>query len=340
MRTIAEQLRVSVMTVSRALRNAPGVHPDTHQRVLLAAAQLNYRPDPGLASLNAYRHGRRPREVRETLAFLTNFPTPTQWRRCVTFARYFDGASRRATQLGYRLEPFWLGAPGLTARRSSQILRERGIRGVLVGPLVEGETELRLEWDWFSAVAVGRSLTRPGLTTVSIHHLQVLELAWREAQRRGFRRVGFALREHEDARTTGALRAACLRQQSLGFDADHVPMLLVRDFSAREITRWVQEHRPDVLLSSEQRHYDLLDDRLRRKLPFIHLNVDPALNVAGVDQGHDVVGEHAVALLHMKILQRQTGVPTPRDLLLVEGRWQEGRLLGAAREQGSPPIAF
>jgi LacI family transcriptional regulator len=332
MRTIAEQLRLSVMTVSRALRNAPGVHPDTHRRVLTTAAKLNYRPDPGLAALNAYRHGRRPREVREALAFLTNFSTPTHWRRIGTFLRYFEGASRRAVQLGYRLEPFWLGAPGLTPRRASQILRERGIRGLLVGPLAQGETELPLEWDWFSAVALGRSLARPALTTVSIHHLQVLELAWHEAQRRGFARIGFALTGHEDARTTGALRAALLRQQALGPSAARVPMLLVRDFSAREINRWVAEHRPDVLLTSEQRHYDLLEDRVRRRLPFIHLNVNPALDVAGVDQGHDVIGEHATAMLHMKLIQRQTGVPAPRDLLLVEGRWHEGRLLGAARE--------
>ena len=126
MRTLAEQLGISVMTVSRALRNAPGVRRETRDRVIRTAAKLGYRPDPSLGVLNAYRHGRRTREVCETLAFLTNFSTPSQWKKVGTFARYFEGASRRATLLGYRLEAFWLGAPGLSPRRSSQILRVTG----------------------------------------------------------------------------------------------------------------------------------------------------------------------------------------------------------------------
>ena len=332
MRTIAERLGLSVMTVSRALRHAPGVHPETQRRVKALAVKLNYQPDPALTALNAYRHGRRQRTAYERIAFLTNFPTATQWKRVATFARYFEGASQRAAQLGYQLEPFWLGAAGMTSRRASQILRERGIRGLLVGPLAEGRTALELKWDWFGAVALGRSLVSPGLTTVSINHFQVVELAWREAWARGFRRIGLALREHEDARTLGALRASCLLQQASAAGVVVVPMLYVPDFSARAVANWVANHRPDVLLSSEQRHYDLLDDSVRRVLPFIHLNVNPALSVAGIDQGHDQVGANAVALLHLKLLQREMGVPVRRDILVVDGSWHEGLLLGSERE--------
>ncbi len=332
MRTIAERLGVSVMTVSRALRNAPGVHAETHRRVREAAARLNYRPDPGLAALNAYRHGRRPRPVRELIAFATNFATPGAWRRVGTFQRYFQGASRRAEQLGYRLEPFWLRAPDLSPRRASQILRERGIRGILVGPLAEGRTTLELDWDRFSAVAVGRSLASPGLSTVSVNHFQVVELAWREALAKGFWRIGLALTEHEDQRTAGTLRAAALLRQAQSGTGTAVPVFLAPEFSALAIAAWVADYRPDVLLSSEQRHYDLLGDSVRRKLPFIHLNVNPASGMAGVDQGHDIVGEYAAAMLHLKLMQRQAGAPDRRDLLLVEGIWHEGSMLGAARE--------
>jgi len=41
---IAEQLNISVATVSRALRNRPGIHPRTRSRVMEAAAELGYRP--------------------------------------------------------------------------------------------------------------------------------------------------------------------------------------------------------------------------------------------------------------------------------------------------------
>lgn len=76
------------------------------------------------------------------------------------------------------------------------------------GACSSGQSSLDLEWDWFCAVALGRSLAHPGLTTVSTNHFQAVELAWREAVARGFRRIGLVLSEHEDVRTADTLRAA------------------------------------------------------------------------------------------------------------------------------------
>jgi LacI family transcriptional regulator len=331
MRQIAERLGLSVMTVSRALRNAPGVAVATHRRVLALARRLHYRPDPALAVLNAYRLGRRKRTNFEPLAFITNHPTPHHWKRVVTFVRYYEGACRRAEELGYRLEPFWVGDPHLTAPRASRILRDRGIRGLLVGPLASGQSSLDLEWDWFSAVALGRSLAHPGLTTVSTNHFQAVELAWQEAVAHEFRRIGLALSEHEDRRTVGTLRASYFLQQ-VQSGRPAIPVLLTSEFSAQAMAAWVADHRPDVLLGSDQRHHDLLEGKQRRSLSFIHLNVNPSSNLAGVDQGHDRVGEHAAALLHLKLIQRETGIPARREIAMLDGSWQEGKLIPEARE--------
>src|SRR5579883_1841531 len=149
MRTLADALGLSVMTVSRALRNAAEVTIRTRDRVLKAAKKYGYRPDPFLGVLNAYRNQRRQRLPDEPLAFVTDFPEPDGWKQSVTFRRYFEGAQRRAQELGYRLEPFWIGDRNLTGRRASQILRERGIRGLIIGPLYRGSTVLDLDWDRF-----------------------------------------------------------------------------------------------------------------------------------------------------------------------------------------------
>ena len=329
MRQIAGRLGLSVMTVSRALRNAPGVAAATHRRVLAMARRLRYRPDPAFAVLNAYRNRRRKRTDYEPLGFITNHPTPNHWRRIGTFVRYYEGARKRAEELGYRLELFWAGDPRLTARRTSQILRDRGIRGLLVGPRATGQSSLDLEWDWFCAVALGRSLAHPRLTTVSTNHFQAVELAWREAIARGFSRIGLALSEDEEVRTAGTLHASYLLQQVPSGRAA-IPVLLTAEFSSSATVAWAIDHRLDVLLSSDQRHHDLLEGRLRRPLPFIHLNVDPASNLAGVDQGHDRVGEHAAALLHLKLIQRETGIPARRDIALLDGNWHEGTLTPGA----------
>ncbi len=327
MRTLALKLGLSTMTVSRALRNAPGVSTATRKRVTAVARSLGYRPDPALAVLNAYRHRRCRRTPAEQIAFLTNFPTPDGWKDSFTFVRYFTGVQRRAQQLGYEVEHFWVGDPTVTPRRNSQILRSRGIQGLIVGPLALGRTTLALDWDSFSTVAVGRSLAAPEMTTVSTNHFQAVELAWQQARRCGRERIGLILTEGEDGRTLGMLRASHLLQQLQGRE-ESLPILLVPGFSSPALVAWTRACCPDLILSSEQTHYDLLIKSRaidRRQTGFFHLNVHPAAEQGGVDQGHDRVGEHAAGQLHLKLTQRETGIPHPRELLLIDGRWQEGR---------------
>lgn len=54
-RDLARHLNVSIGTVSRALNDRSGVHPETRKRVLEAAAQLNYAPNQSGRSLRKGR---------------------------------------------------------------------------------------------------------------------------------------------------------------------------------------------------------------------------------------------------------------------------------------------
>lgn len=54
---VARRSGVSVATVSRAVRGLPNVSPVTRQRVLAAAEELRYRPDPNAARLAAGKTG-------------------------------------------------------------------------------------------------------------------------------------------------------------------------------------------------------------------------------------------------------------------------------------------
>ena len=335
MRALAQKLELSVMTVSRALRNATGVSAETRQKVIAASRALHYQPDPAFAVLNEYRHGRRARPSLEPLAFITNFPTPDAWRKSKTFARYFEGAARQAARLGYTLTPFWLGEPGLTGKRASQILRGRGIRGIIIGPLSKGESELELDWDRFSAVSMGRSLTSPEITQVSTNHYQAVEEALFQARQLGYSRIGFAITEYEDLRTAGGLRASFLLAQAQS--PDLVPAFVTSEFSESGIQRWAEEHRPQMLMASEPQHHELLkkSDASWSKPTFLHLNLDPGSDAGGIDQGHDLVAEHAVGLLHLKLIQREAGVPDRRDLLLINGVWRNGRGEGRIKRRNS-----
>jgi LacI family transcriptional regulator len=50
-RDLALKLNISISTVSRALRNAPDVNPDTKKAVLALAEQLHYEPNRVAQSL-------------------------------------------------------------------------------------------------------------------------------------------------------------------------------------------------------------------------------------------------------------------------------------------------
>src|SRR4029453_6849776 len=54
---IAEQLGVSVASVSRALNDKPGVADDLRRRVLELASELDFKPNMGARSLNGARTG-------------------------------------------------------------------------------------------------------------------------------------------------------------------------------------------------------------------------------------------------------------------------------------------
>ena len=62
MQDVARAAGVSLMTVSRALRNAPKVSEATRERVLVCAQKLGYTTDPNLSRMmHAVRGRKRPR---------------------------------------------------------------------------------------------------------------------------------------------------------------------------------------------------------------------------------------------------------------------------------------
>ena len=130
LKDVAELAGVSAMTVSRALRNSHLVRAETRKRVLAAARQLDYRPDPLASRLMAVvRKGKKTR-VAASLAFVRD-------RRdrgaAAAFHHYveLDDVRLRARMHGYSVDEFILGQGGLTMKRLQSVLAARGIDGVI-----------------------------------------------------------------------------------------------------------------------------------------------------------------------------------------------------------------
>ena len=200
LRNVAAKAGVHHTTASRALKNDPRVNPETLARIRTIAEHMGYMPDPMLSSLNAYRHASRASQYHGTIAWITNFSTRDGWRNSSCYELYFQGAGEQLMRHGYRLEEFWLREPGLTARRSSQVLLHRGIRGLAICPLEISRGHLSLQWEKFSAVSFGYSLVGPRLHLFSAAHYRAMITGIRKLRALGYRRIGMVTSHEFDER--------------------------------------------------------------------------------------------------------------------------------------------
>lgn len=325
MASVAAKAGVSAMTVSRSFRNDPSIPEATRQRVRRLAAQLGYRPDPGVSQLMA-----RLRQSRlaasEPIAWLTTHPTASGWRKNPASAEYHHGAEAQAAELGYKLEEFWLCAPGMSDRRMSDILRSRGIRGVLVAPLYEAGRRIDLDWAHFaSATCGGFSLLQPALHRAITHHLNAIRFACAALRDLGYRRIGLAINEDLDRRSSGMWLASILREQLADAEENRVPPLVASEWSADNLLDWMRRHRPDVVIS----FYTALEwmraggVRVPKDCGFALLNLE-APGVAGIDEHRADVGAAAVNLVVEQLQAHRLGLPARPKVVMTECVWVDG----------------
>jgi DNA-binding LacI/PurR family transcriptional regulator len=131
---VATAAGVSAMTVSRVLRNSPQVSATMRARVLRAARQLSYQPNPQVARLMEMVRGAKARRVRATLGVIRDdIPDDELHDRAYQYVAIAD-IRTRAAQHGYQTEEFFLGRNGLTPARLGGIRQARGIEEIIVSP--------------------------------------------------------------------------------------------------------------------------------------------------------------------------------------------------------------
>jgi LacI family transcriptional regulator len=339
LRLIAEKANVSRMTVSRALRDSPAVSRATRQRIQKIAQRLGYRPDPGLTRLLEAIRFRKQNRQPNVLAYLTAYDQRGGWRRHPTQRICFEGASRRAAECGYRLEEFWVMEPGMTDLRLSQIIRARGIEGVIIAPLPAPRLVLqKFCWEWFSAVEVGYSLALPALHRVCSHQFQSVMLLAEKLHAAGYQRIGLAMSRQHDERVHHHWRAGHLAAHSLWGvgDGRHL-MFLSPDWSRDTFQQWLKRCRPDAIITigpSVGEWLAELDWRVPRDLGLA--NVDVALDapgVTGIDQSPQLIGSAAIDLLLSLIQHHERGVPAVPRVTKVQGTFVPGRTIRLLRER-------
>jgi DNA-binding LacI/PurR family transcriptional regulator len=349
---IATRAGVHVTTVSLALRNHPSLPAVTRDKIQNLANEMGYRPDPALSALMAYRRGTkfirhdaasRAAKGYGNVAWVTNYPTRNGWSAGsgTCFALYRDSAAERLARHGYRLEEFWLREPGLTAKRASQILFSRGIRGLLICPLPTDRGHLSLDWEKFSAVSFGYSIVRPKLHLFTSAHYRAVITAMRELRSLGYRRIGLVISSGMDERMDRLWSSAYRSQMTIVPQSQSIPVLTYEEDypSYREshylegrkaFGAWFQRHRPEAVISTS---YFLPQwaDELGYRIPGDLGVVNPILQekpeargISCIVESSRQIGQAAADFLVAMMQRGEYGVPESPQQILIEGKWFQG----------------
>ncbi|MFA6960921.1 MAG: LacI family DNA-binding transcriptional regulator [Opitutaceae bacterium] len=327
---VAKKAGLSRAAVSYALRDDPNSAVETRELVRKIATELGYRPDPVLAKVMMHLHAGREGRYAGKLAFLNVHENREYWRTTTALNDFQRSAERRAAELGYGTEAFWLHEPGRTPRRLAQMLTARGIRGVVIGSTGRHGSVLEFPLAKFASVAVGYSIETPALHRVVTHHYRNTRLALRKVIDAGYERIGFIAGRDSEAAMEDLHLAAFLAYQQTLKKARRVTPLLYDGQTAAEIRRWFSTCRPDVILSTSAGVDELAeagvrvpDDAALVKL----LLWDKTEGAAGVMPGYERLGAAAIDLLAGQLQHDDYGVPEDPKIMQVEGRWCDGASL-------------
>jgi LacI family transcriptional regulator len=282
----------------------------------------------------------RPVAGRPVLALVCAFEQPDGWRNSysATLRLIREGALSRAEQHGYQGQEFWLHQDGMSAERFSEMLRARGIQGLLLGPLPDGVAPPELRWDYFSAVSLSVPFKSLTLHTVCNDHYFSSYRAVHECHRLGYRRPGLVLRQSHRSRFQGRWEAGFFSAQyslpGIIQTRPHFPENLeeLSRFDLANFERWLDREKPDVIVTHGT---DFVEDVLRR----LGRKVPTGIGLAGLSCPQDgdhfsgiyqhgrAIGATATDVLIGMVERHEKGLPGQAVTTMVEGLWNPGETL-------------
>lgn len=326
MRQIAAAAGVSVMTVSRALRNSPLITDAVKRLVKETARKLGYRPDAQIAKLMSHIRQRHKPALAASLAAITSIDEADE-PHGLTKTRL--NAQMRAEELGYRLEVFRVETPAQFNRQLQRTLSNRGIEGVLLLQM-HARTDMAdfLNWDKFSTVVASASVTGPDFPRIGINHFHNAGILCAQLAAKGCKRIGFVGSETFDVRTGHAFVSAVARQNMAGGITPLSPLLVAgSEYPAEgEFTRWLKREKPDAIIVPGTAVFLFLSEKLRsttgRRPLFACTNINTAsAKLPGIDERHEIVGRTAIDVLTGLINRNEKNQRTLHANTLINGRW-------------------
>jgi len=335
MTDIAREAGVSKNAVSLALRNDSQVSEKTRKRIHLLATKMGYQRNPIVAHLMSELRSSGSNPARCGLALLNANRNPRAFVEHPTIPTYVSGCKRRAFQLGYTTDKFWLHEPDLTGDRLNDILKARGIRGgVVIGLMDENRLPAAFSETWvnYPFVVTGVRTTNPALSFASTdHHILALR-AFEKAIALGYKRPGLVLERKIDRLVEGRFTAGYRTGQmetpaTRRLRPFYETVEATKDLSV--FSAWLEKEKPDVLFTLYRSTRDWVKSlgyRVPEDIGLIQLEYrQDKPDWSGMDQHNDICGEVVIDMLVAMIHNGESGVPKFPRATLIGPTWVDGK---------------
>jgi len=338
---IARKAGVAKSTVSLALRRDSRISLETRQRIDQCARDLDYRPNPLVGIYQSHIKARKTPSYQATLAFITYHPKTIVLDTKVPDALMFSGARKRATELGYRIEPFQFQPKDDHSRRREarslkRILLNRGICGLVFGPAATAYAEMGIDLSAFSAVATDYSIASPKVHRVCHDYFNTFCMLFTRLEAYGYRRIGLAIPRRADARVSHYWISALGGYHYQGAMENRAPPFIppLTEWNMDNFRSWHSTYRPDVVVSVGGYNAMVLDwmGKIGLRVPenagFATLICHPqSKGCSGMDIEFEKIGAVAVEQLTGLLHRNERGETDDPHIHLLEGSWKEGKTL-------------
>lgn len=340
MKDIAARAGVSQAAVSHALRGTGRLADETRATIRRLAEEMGFREDPMMSALAAYRNHREgARKAVENIAFLYAEEPAYDPKKARDIQALSAGIRAGAKKWGFHVEAVPHGGGTENRRRLTRILRNRGVRGVILcfPRPSEKRAPRELDWEQFAIVACRPIFSRQIFHSVSTDHFANGRILYARLRAMGYRRIGLCFSEALDLVSNRAFKAGVwAEEQARCPPAERIPPLILPDWEQGPFNAWFREWVPEVLITQNWRIYSWLK-ALGKHVPTDVGVAVPAATTeqeffSGINPQFHLMGMEAVRLLREQLILGNYGPPEFAFNIHIPCSWHDGASL-------APPLS-
>lgn len=334
MRDAARRLGVSPMMISRALNNKPDISAEKRAWILAEIAHMGYRIHPYVRCSMAARRTRQSAARHVPLALLNLWQPATALAAAPAYRDMLAGCTNRARELGYRVDIFSPRDAGMSTARLDKILQSRGICGILVPPLPTPLGHLRLEWDRYSAIAMGFTLRYPDLHRVTCNPAQAMQTILHHLKNSSYKRIGLVITESAERRLNSFNTGSFLSWQNARIGKERrLPICRIASNPKKAVKQWLARHRPDAVILQSSHMANWINEAgfsfpADIGVAVLDLYEEDAgkhgFDFSGTYFGNNLLGAKSVEMLTAQVERHELGIPAASTVLMVPPQWHAG----------------